>query len=78
MINTFEAQMQLGCAAVVSLMILAVNLFVKGIVFALKGRCASAVLKGKGKRIASELERVNDVSDDTLSELAEIRSRLGL
>ena len=41
-------------------------------------RCASAVLKGKGKRIASELERVNDVSDDTLSELAEIRSRLGL
>lgn len=41
-------------------------------------RCASAVLKGKGKRIASELERVNDISDDTLSELAEIRSRLGL
>ena len=38
MINTFEAQMQLGCAAVVSLMILVVNLLVKGIAFALKGK----------------------------------------
>ena len=36
MINQFEAQMQLECAAVVSLMILAVNLIVKGAVHILK------------------------------------------
>ena len=36
MINQFEAQMQLECAAVVSLMILAVNLIIKGAVHILK------------------------------------------
>ena len=38
MINAFEAQMQLGCAAVVSLMILVVNLLMKGSVHLLKAR----------------------------------------
>ena len=38
MINQFEAQMQLECAAVVSLMILLVNLVVKGTVHILKTR----------------------------------------
>lgn len=36
MINQFEAQMQLECAAVVSLMILAVNLIIKGAIHILK------------------------------------------
>ena len=36
MINQFEAQMQLECAAVVSLMILAVNLIIKGVVHVIK------------------------------------------
>lgn len=38
MINQFEAQMQLECAAVVSLMILLTNLVIKGIVHVLKNR----------------------------------------
>ena len=38
MINQFEAQMQLECAAVVSLMILATNLLVKGVVHIIKSR----------------------------------------
>ena len=38
MINQFEAQMQLECAAVVSLMILVTNLVIKGIVHVLKTR----------------------------------------
>ncbi len=38
MINQFEAQMQLECAAVVSLMILATNLIIKGVVHLLKSR----------------------------------------
>lgn len=38
MINQFEAQMQLECAAVVSLMILGVNLLIKGTVHILKKR----------------------------------------
>ena len=36
MINQFEAQMQLECAAVVSLAILGVNLLIKGVVFVVK------------------------------------------
>ncbi len=40
MINQFEAQMQLECAAVVSLMILLTNLLIKGIVHVLKNRRA--------------------------------------
>jgi len=36
MINQFEAQMQIECAAVVSLMILGVNLLIKGTVHVLK------------------------------------------
>ena len=36
MINQFEAQLQLECAAIVSLMILAVNLIIKGIFHLLK------------------------------------------
>jgi len=36
MINQFEAQMQLECAAVVSLMILLTNLVIKGVVHVLK------------------------------------------
>ena len=36
MINQFEAQMQLECAAVISLMILLTNLAVKGAVHVLK------------------------------------------
>lgn len=36
MINQFEAQMQLECAAVVSLMILGINLVIKGLVHVLK------------------------------------------
>jgi iron(III) transport system permease protein len=36
MINQFEAQMQLECAAVVSLAILAVNLLIKGAAFTIK------------------------------------------
>ena len=36
MINQFEAQMQLECAAVVSLMILFTNLLIKGVFHALK------------------------------------------
>lgn len=44
MINQFEAQMQLECAAVVSLMILCVNLLVKGLLHLMKklGRAKSA------------------------------------
>ena len=38
MINQFEAQMQLECAAVVSLMILAVNLIIKGAVHIIKSK----------------------------------------
>ena len=38
MINQFEAQMQLECASVVSLMILAVNLLIKGVAHLLKSR----------------------------------------
>ena len=38
MINQFEAQMQLECAAVVSLMILGTNLLVKGVVHVVKSR----------------------------------------
>lgn len=38
MINQFEAQMQLECAAVVSIMILAANLIVKAVVYAVKCR----------------------------------------
>ena len=38
MINQFEAQMQLECAAVVSLMILGTNLIIKGVVHILKTR----------------------------------------
>jgi len=38
MINQFEAQMQLECAAVVSLMILGINLVIKGAVHALKNK----------------------------------------
>lgn len=38
MINQFEAQMQLECAAVVSLMILFANLIIKGIVHIIKSR----------------------------------------
>mgnify|MGYP003309606265 FL=1 len=38
MINQFEAQMQLECAAVVSLMILFTNLMVKGIIHVIKNR----------------------------------------
>ncbi len=38
MINQFEAQMQLECAAVVSLMILLANLIVKGIVHVIKSK----------------------------------------
>lgn len=38
MINQFEAQMQLECAAVVSLMILIVNLLIKGIVHIIRTR----------------------------------------
>ena len=38
MINQFEAQMQLECAAVVSLMILVTNLVIKGVVHLLKTR----------------------------------------
>lgn len=38
MINQFEAQMQLECAAVVSLMILAANLLIKGVIHLLKRR----------------------------------------
>ena len=38
MINQFEAQMQLECAAVVSLMILLVNLAIKGTAHILKSR----------------------------------------
>lgn len=38
MINQFEAQMQLECAAVVSLMILVVNLVIKGAVYLYKIR----------------------------------------
>ena len=40
MINQFEAQMQLECAAVVSLMILITNLLIKGIVHVIKTRAA--------------------------------------
>ncbi len=40
MINQFEAQMQLECAAVVSLMILITNLLIKGVVHLLKKRRA--------------------------------------
>ena len=40
MINQFEAQMQLECAAVVSLMILFANLIIKGIVHIIKSRKA--------------------------------------
>ena len=48
MINQFEAQMQLECAAVVSLMILLVNLLVKGIAHILKNKHKSDVsMKGK-------------------------------
>lgn len=36
MINQFEAQMQLECAAVVSLMILLMNLLIKGITYVIK------------------------------------------
>lgn len=36
MINQFEAQMQLECAAVASLAILGVNLVIKGVVFVVK------------------------------------------
>ena len=42
MINQFEAQMQLECAAVVSLMILLANLIIKGIVHLIKNRKAKA------------------------------------
>lgn len=38
MINQFEAQMQLECAAVVSLMILMTNLLIKGVVHLIKNR----------------------------------------
>ena len=38
MINQFEAQMQLECAAVVSLIILSINLIIKGIAHMLKNR----------------------------------------
>ena len=44
MINQFEAQMQLECAAVISLMILFTNLLIKGLIYLLKssrGRKAS-------------------------------------
>ncbi len=40
MINQFEAQMQLECAAVVSLMILVTNLIIKGVVHVIKTRRA--------------------------------------
>lgn len=43
MINQFEAQMQLECAAVVSLMILVVNLLVKGVFHALKKKKSVSV-----------------------------------
>ncbi|MBQ5711517.1 MAG: phosphonate ABC transporter permease, partial [Oscillospiraceae bacterium] len=36
MINQFEAQMQLECAAVISLMILGTNLIIKGIVHVIR------------------------------------------
>jgi iron(III) transport system permease protein len=38
MINQFEAQMQIECAAVVSLMILIANLIIKGTAHILKKR----------------------------------------
>lgn len=41
-------------------------------------RCVSIVFKGKVKTIASELSWVNHVSDNAISEVAEIRSRMGL
>ncbi len=47
MINQFEAQMQLECAAVVSLMILGVNLLIKGMVHIIKGRKDKANLLQK-------------------------------
>lgn len=46
MINQFEAQMQLECAAVVSLMILGINLIMKGIAYVLR-------TQGQKKRVAT-------------------------
>ena len=45
MINQFEAQMQLECAAVVSLMILLVNMLLKLLIFAVKKQMARRGLK---------------------------------
>ena len=41
-------------------------------------RCFSALFKGKTKKIASELACVSNVSEETISELAEIRSRMDI
>lgn len=49
MINQFEAQMQLECAAVVSLAILLANLLVKGIAYVIKQRDKAAMGGKKGK-----------------------------
>lgn len=48
MINQFEAQMQLECAAVVSIMILLTNLFVKAIIHILKNANRSQHINAKG------------------------------
>lgn len=49
MINQFEAQMQLECAAVVSLIILIVNLIIKGLAHLLRGKRFINVLKKQVK-----------------------------
>ena len=41
-------------------------------------RGGSVVFKGKTKRITSELSSLNHVTDDTVDELTQIRSRLGI
>lgn len=41
-------------------------------------RCVSAVFKGKTKKMAQELSRVHNISDNTVSELTEMRTRLGI
>lgn len=41
-------------------------------------RLVKAVFSGKSKQIASEMSRVNNISDDTVKEVADICSRLGL